>query len=210
MKNLIIIGAGGMGRQLCSFATKCIGYQTEFTIKGFIDDNLDSLDGHIGYPAVLDTIDNYKIEENDIFAISIGDVQAKKSCIEKILNKGGKFISLIHKTAIIYDNVTMGEGCIVESNAVIGVESKIGNFVLIQDCAIIGHDVTIGDWSRIDCGVTCVGGIVVGNEVCVHTGAVISHNVVLGDRCTVGAMSFVIKKVKPEVTVFGNPARILK
>lgn len=210
MKNLIIIGAGGMGRQLYSFASKCMGYNTEFTIKGFLDDNLDSLKGHKGYPSVLGTIDNYVIKDDDLFAISIGDVQSKRQCIEKIIDKGGKFISLIHKTATVYDNVKMGSGCIVESNAVIGVEAKIGNYVLIQDCAIIGHDVTIGDWSRIDCGVTCVGGVKVGNEVCVHTGAVISHNVELGDKCTVGALSFVIKKVKPGVTVFGNPARVLK
>lgn len=209
MKNLIIIGAGGMGRQLYSFAKQCIGYGTEFVIKGFIDDNLGSLDDYVGYPSVLNTISNYEIVENDFFVISIGDVSTKKSCVELILEKGGRFISLIHKTAIIYENVSLGEGCIVESNAVIGVESKIGDFVLIQDFAVIGHDVTIGDWSRIDCGVTCVGGVIVGKEVCVHTGAVISHNVVLGDKCTVGAMSFVIKKVKPEVTVYGNPARIL-
>ena len=53
-------------------------------IKGFLDDNLGSLDEFNGYPEVLDTIDHYKIAKNDCFAISIGDVQTKKVCIEKI------------------------------------------------------------------------------------------------------------------------------
>lgn len=44
MKQLIIIGAGGMGRTLYSNALESVGYGESFTIKGFIDDNLHALD----------------------------------------------------------------------------------------------------------------------------------------------------------------------
>lgn len=47
MKKLIIIGAGGMGRTLYDMAQESIGYKTEFVIKGFIDDNVNALDGFI-------------------------------------------------------------------------------------------------------------------------------------------------------------------
>lgn len=40
MKKLVIIGAGGMGRTLYNIATESLGYGTDFTIKGFIDDDL--------------------------------------------------------------------------------------------------------------------------------------------------------------------------
>ena len=56
MKNLVIIGAGGMGKQLWSFAQQCRGYGSEYVIKGFIDDNRSALDGFVGYPPILDTI----------------------------------------------------------------------------------------------------------------------------------------------------------
>lgn len=40
MKKLVIIGAGGMGRSVYCIALGCIGYDENFIIKGFIDDNL--------------------------------------------------------------------------------------------------------------------------------------------------------------------------
>ena len=45
MKQLIIIGAGGMGRCLYCMAEESIGFGKEFMSKGFIDDNLNALDG---------------------------------------------------------------------------------------------------------------------------------------------------------------------
>ena len=42
MKKLVIIGAGGMGRSVYCIALGCIGYDENFIIKGFIDDNLKS------------------------------------------------------------------------------------------------------------------------------------------------------------------------
>ena len=52
---LIIIGAGGMGRTLYDMAQESIGYKTEFVIKGFIDDNVNALDGFIDniYPSII-------------------------------------------------------------------------------------------------------------------------------------------------------------
>ena len=53
MKNLVIIGAGGMGRTMYNIALECLGFKTEFQIKGFLDDDLSALDGFDGYPPVL-------------------------------------------------------------------------------------------------------------------------------------------------------------
>ena len=61
MKKLIIIGAGGMGRTLYDMAQESIGYKTEFVIKGFIDDNVNALDGFIDniYPSIIGKISSY-------------------------------------------------------------------------------------------------------------------------------------------------------
>lgn len=207
MKNLIILGAGGMGRQVYQFAKKCSGYNHEYVIKGFLDDNPNASMGYEGYPPVLGTIDGYKIQPEDIFFNSIGDIQAKKICINKILAKGGEFITLIHPDASISAGVKIGKGCMIANKAGIGVESEIGDFCLIQDNAIIGHDVKIGNFARIDCNVVLIAGVIVEDDVCVHTSAVINHEVTLGKGCTVGALSFVIRNVKSGISVMGNPAK---
>ena len=83
MKNLIIIAAGGMGRTFYDIARESIGYGTEFTIKGFIDDNLQALDDFEGYPPILGKISEYQPQEGDVFSCSIGGVSRKK-CMEEI------------------------------------------------------------------------------------------------------------------------------
>ena len=151
MKNLVIIGAGGMGKQLWSFAQVCTGYQTEYIIKGFIDDNLHALDRYNGYSPMLGTIKDYMPEKNDVFINSVSDVKFKKKCISHIISRGGEFINLIHPNAVVSPHTKIGKGNIIANRVGIGVECKIGGFNLIQDGAIIAHDVCIGDWCRIDC-----------------------------------------------------------
>lgn len=209
MKQLIIIGAGGMGRSVYCIATNSLGYNTDFIIKGFIDDDLCSLDGFDGYPPVLGKIDDYKIEENDVFVCSLGNAKTKKELCEKIKHRGGKFYSLIHKTAIVRNNANIGTGCIVADYASVGADSTIGENSLIQSFSIVAHDCIIGDYVRIDTHAVCVGGVKVCNAATIHTGAILSHKVVVEEAAIVGAASFVFKKVKKGRTVFGNPAKYL-
>jgi sugar O-acyltransferase (sialic acid O-acetyltransferase NeuD family) len=209
MKNLIIIGARGFGRDIYNLAIECQGYQKDYQIKGFLDIQKDALDGFPNYPPILDSVEDYIVEDNDVFICAMGDVQSKKYCIQIILDKGGKFISLIHPTADVNPNAKIGNGCIVLNNTFVGAASIIGDFVLIQVSTVIGHDVKIGNYSRVDCHVVCIGGIILEDEVTIHTSAVINHKVVVGKGAHVGAGSFVIRKVEKNTTVYGNPARKL-
>lgn len=211
MKHLIIIGAGGMGRQIYFDATCSKGYGTEWDIKGFIDDNLKALNDvdYKGYPPIIGTIKDYFPEAGDVFTCSIGDVKTKHKVCEMIISRGGDFINLIHKNVYLHPSIKIGKGVIISYEAGLGVDVTIGDFCLIQNGAIVGHDVKIGNYSRIDCRVILIGGVIVGNDVTIHTNSIISHGVVVGDGAKVGAMSFVIRKVKPGITVQGNPAKII-
>ena len=208
MKNLIIVAAGGMGRTLFDMSRESLGYGDEYVIKGFIDDNLHALDGFVNYPSVLDKISTYVPQENDVFVCSIGG-SARRKCMEELINRGARFINLIHHTARSGTNVQLGTGNIVGAYTSIGADACIGNYNLIQSYTVIGHDVRMGDWNRIDTHVTCVGGTIIGNETDIYTSSVLNHGVVVEDRAHVGACSFVIRRVKAGTTVTGNPARKL-
>ena len=205
MKKLIIIGAGGMGRTLYSNALESVGYGERFIVKGFIDDNLNALDGFLNYAPLLGTIKDYIPQEDDVFVSSIGGA-SRRPCMEEIIRRGGEFTELIHQTARIYTNAKLGKGNFIGAYTVIGNDAEIGDYNMIQSYTVIGHDAKIGSWNRIDTHVTCVGGIVIEDEVNIHTSAVISHNVKVETGAHVGALSFVIKKVKAGTTVMGIPA----
>lgn len=209
MKHLIIIGAGGMGRTMFDLARESYGYETEFVVKGFIDDNLDALAGFKNYPPIIGTIANYMPCENDVFVCSIGG-RSRKACIEQLLAKRAEFIPLIHRTARIGTNVRMGKGNLIGAFTTIAADAQIGDYNFIQSLTIIGHDVKIGDWNRIDSQVMMVGATTIGNRNMIHTGAMINHNVHIGDDCTIGACSFVTMDVDSGSTLFSSPARRLK
>ena len=208
MKNLVIIGAGGMGRTIFDVARESIGYGIEYTIKGFIDDNLSALDGFEDYPPMLGTISHYLPEVEDVFTFSIGG-ESRRVCIEYLMERNAKFINIVHSTARIGSNVRMGEGNVIGAFTSLGADCSIGSYNMIQSYTVIGHDAKIGDFNRIDTHVTCVGGIQIGNETTIHTSAVINHKVIVEDNVHVGACSFVIRRVKAGTTVFGNPAKKL-
>jgi len=210
MRNLLIIGARGFGRDIYNLALECYGCQKDYQIKGFLDDKKDALDTFCDYAPIVSSVENYIVEDDDVFICALGDIQYKKKYIQMIIDKGGKFISLIHPTAHVNINAKIGIGCIVLNNAFLGSGSIIGDFVLIQISSIIGHDVKIGNYSRVDCHAVCTGGAVLEDEVTIHTSAIINQKVRVRKGATVGAASFVIREVEANSTVYGNPAIKLK
>lgn len=208
MKQLIIIGAGGMGRTFYDMARESIGYGVEYEIKGFLDDNTAALEGFENYPPMLSTISGYQPAPDEVFVCSIGG-SARRKCMEEIIARGGSFLTMIHKTARLGTNVVIGEGTVVGAFTTIGADAHVGKYNLIQSYTVIGHDSRIGDWNRIDTHVTLVGGTIVEDEADIHTSAMINHKVVVESNSRVAACSFVIKRVKSGTTVMGNPAKRL-
>lgn len=207
MKNLVIIGARGYGREVCGLARQCSGYNTEYTIKGFLDDKLDALDGFENYPAIISSVENYEIQDNDVFVCALGDLQWKKHYVEIILSKGGQFINLIHPTVIFTSNVKLGNGIIIFMYSNISNDCVLDDFVTIQGFVAIGHDSKIGKWCHINAYSFTGGYAVLEEEVCLNTRSTVLPNVIVRRGATVGAASLVIKNVKENTTVFGVPAK---
>lgn len=210
MKNLLIIGARGFGREIFYLATQCPGYGIEYSIKGFLDDKVDALDDFEDYPPIVSSVEDYQVQENDVFICAVGEVAYKKKYVQMILDKGGEFITLIHPTANVDISSKIGVGTIVLAYATLGAGSVIGDFVVIMETVVVSHDTKIGDYTRIDSNAVCVGGAVIKDEVTIHTSAVINHRIVVERGATIGAGSFVIRKVKENTTVYGNPAIKMK
>ena len=209
MKNLLIIGARGWGREVYNMLPGCIGYGTEFVVKGFLDDKKDALDGMPGYPPVIVSVEHYEPQQDDVFTCALGDAHWKKHYAEIMLNKGGEFINIIHKTASIARNTTLENGCIICAHVGISCDIKVGSFVTMQAYTIVGHDAIIGNYCHLGTRSFMGGGAVLGNVTTIQTSSIILPHVKVGNGCMVGAGAVVIRKVKDGVTVYGNPAKVL-
>ena len=208
MTNLVIIGAGGFAREMYDLAHYCMGDDPAFNVKGFLSDGPSNIES-MGYPPVLAKVDEYEIEENDVFFCGIGDVSDRKKTVSIIKKKGGTFINLVHPTAVISPSVTLGEGVGIKAFCVLASDVSVGDFTFMQSSVIMGHDVTIGKFCHINSFSFFAGHASIEDLVTINAGARLIQNVRVGEQAVVGMGSIVLRDVKNDTTVFGTPARKL-
>lgn len=208
MKHLLIIGARGFGREIYRTFIHTESYLSkQIDIKGFLDDKADALDGLNGdWPPIVGAVESYEVQEDDVFFCALGDSHWRKHYAELILEKGGKFINIIHKTALVSPVATLGEGCIIGAFTTISPNVKIGNHVMIQSFDDLGHDSQVGDYASIESYVFLGGYAKVGELSTMHTKSNIIPHKSIGKECVVGFGSVVMRNFKDGVHVFGNPA----
>jgi sugar O-acyltransferase (sialic acid O-acetyltransferase NeuD family) len=206
-KTLYIVGAGGFGREIFSAVSDVPEYGVSFAVGGFIDDDLNALDGYEGYPSVVGTLKDFNYgSASDVFFVAIGNVEIRKRCVEFLRSKGCSFITLIHKTASVGKNVKLGEGVYIAHNAVLTADIEVGDNSYVFHSSTIGHDVEIGNCSHVSSHVFIGGGVKIGDLVTLQPGSKIVPRVEIKDGAEVGISSVVISNVKAKTKVFGNPA----
>ena len=208
MKHLVIIGARGFGREIYRTFINTNPYiSKEIDVKGFLDDKADALDGLKGeWPPIIGAVETYEIHEDDVFFCALGDSHWRKHYAELISEKGGKFINIIHKTALVSPMTSVGEGCVIGAYTSVSPNVTIGNHVMIQSYDDFGHDVEIGDYASIESYVFLGGYAKVGELATMHTKSSIIPHKSIGKECVVGFGSVVMRNFKDGVHVFGNPA----
>lgn len=206
MKELIIVGASGFGREVLQWVKDVNRKDTLWTIKGFIDDNIYALDGYECDYRVLGNIKDWNVSENEVFtcAIAIPAVKEKVSSILK--QKGAAFVNVVHPTAIISDFCRIGEGLIITPRAKISPNVTIGNFVTILGSGV-GHDASIEDYSTISGNCSINGHVRIGKRVFIASNVSIAPSKKIGEDAYIGMGSMVISNVRQGYRVMGNPAR---
>ena len=211
MKNLIIIGAGGFAREIYWHAPECVGFGSDWTVKGFLDGDVKlSAEEYQKLPSevpLLGDIDSYEIEPDDVFACAIGTPAVRKKLVEKILPRGAEFINVIHRRATVMPRAKLGRGVVICLASGISDLVELGDFVVINNVTYLGHDVKVGEYTCIMSHVEIGGGTVIGNEVFIGSQVAIVPKSKIGDGAFVGIGSVVLRRVKAGAKVFGNPAR---
>lgn len=206
MKNLIIIGARGWGREvLWSFQSNC---SNNYNFKGFLDSKSDALEGLIGeFPPIISSVEDYEIQPDDVFFCALGDPVWRKHYAEIIESKGGEFATYISPSAIVSPNATIGEGTFIGANTVVSDNVKVGKHCMIHGLCTLGHDVHIADIVSVEAYCFFGGYSSVGEGSSIHVRSTILSHKKVGANASVGAGSVVIRNVKDGANVFGNPAK---
>ncbi len=206
MKDIIIVGASGFGREIIKYIEDINAVSPEWNILGFIDDNPKALDGYKCDFEVIGSIQDWQPKKTESFACALAFPQVKRKIVELLVSKGAKFATLIHPTAILSKYCHIGEGTIITPNCTINDNASVGNFVSLLGSKV-AHDASVGNYSTLSGNCALNGHVKVGEMVYMGCGVLIAPSKKIGDHATIGIGSVVINNVKPRTKVFGNPAK---
>jgi sugar O-acyltransferase (sialic acid O-acetyltransferase NeuD family) len=208
MNKIIVIGAGGLGREIALLIEQINKVLPSWVIMGFLDDQAE-VGSQIGNYSVLGSIDMAPTFHDAQFVFAIGSPQVKEK-IYKILKDSVHFATLIHPTALIGSRVSLGLGSVVCAYCVITEDISIGQQVLLNLSCTVGHDTVIEDFCSFMPATHISGEVHVHKSVYVGTGAKIINQVEIGEGSILGAGAVVSKSIPPYCTAVGIPAKPIK
>ncbi|PKA84353.1 sugar O-acyltransferase (sialic acid O-acetyltransferase NeuD family) [Ulvibacter sp. MAR_2010_11] len=211
MKEIVIVGAGGFGREV-----KCLievinsrAPEKLFSIIGFVDDGIDGGTKIHDLPVLGTTKYIETLDKKVSLVLAIGNPKVKKELYTRF--KNFDFPNIIHPSVFLENyNIKIGKGCIICEGTIITCDVEINNFTIINLACTVGHDTKIGAFSSIMPAVNVSGEVVIEECVYIGTGAKIVNRVVIGEGSTIGAGAVVSKSIPPNCTAVGVPANPIK
>lgn len=210
MKNIIIIGAGGVGREVSLIIEKINKLKATWNLIGFIDDNINSWNRIINGYQIIGGMDLLETLPLDTYVvIAIANYNVKKKIVNKINNKF-KFATIIDPKVYIHDYMTIGEGTIIYEGTIITANIQVGNHVIISPKCGIGHDSIIKDYVSLLWNVNVSGNDVIEEGVMMGSGSTIIQGKKIGKGSIIGAGAVVIDDIDSFTTAVGVPAKVVK
>jgi sugar O-acyltransferase (sialic acid O-acetyltransferase NeuD family) len=204
---IVLLGGGGHAKVVVSILRKLCG----FNILGYTDlRNNGALLGvpYLGFDAELTKFAAEHEKLNAVLAVGqVGLGKARCSLWEKLQILALAFPPIISPSAIINENVSIGEGSVAMDGAVINSCARIGRGAIVNTNSVIEHDVVLDDWVHVAPGATVCGGVTVGRYSMIGAGATIIEGRQIATDCIVGAGATVIHDLTEPGVYAGCPAR---
>ena len=212
MKDLIIFGASGFGRETAWAAERINAKTPTWNLLGFMDDNEEIQGTEInGYKVLGRTADVCRYPEA-YFVCAVGASRVREKIIAnmKAVNPDIRFGTLIDPSVEMSSRVTVGEGSIICAHTIVTVNVTIGSHVIINLDCTVGHDAVLEDYVTLYPSVNVSGATRIGHATELGTGMQIIQGKTVGAYSIVGAGAVVVKDIPEKCTAVGSPAKPIK
>jgi len=206
MENIVIVGAGALGREVLLIAEDACRANPSLAIKGFLDRDANALAG-FSTPVGIIGDDDYIIDPDDRLVLAMAEPKLRLKLAARFAAKGAKFLTLVHPTAIITRTASLAQGVTVAPFCHVADCAKVGAYTFLNTYASVGHDARIGAGCFFGPYATINGFSELGDGVLLGTHATVTPSTQVGAGAKIAAGSVVYKTVKPNHLAIGNPAK---
>lgn len=200
---LVVIGAGGHGREVVAIARAC-----GVDVLGVVDDGRPD-------PALLDrlavrllgTSDWWATASPTGFVAGLGYPAPRRATAARAAAAGSWPGRLVHPGADIGPDVELADGVVVWPGATVTTRVVVGRHTHLNVACSVSHDAVLGEHVTVGPGARVCGAVVLADDVWLGAGAVVVPGRTLGVGAVVGAGAVVLDDVAPGLVVAGVPAR---
>ena len=195
MKDIVIIGAGGIGREVAWIIEEINEVNPTWNVIGFVDENIEMHNKVLNEYKVLGNLEALdKLEIKPYVVVAIANCSVKKDIVTRLENKFN-FATIVYPSVRVSKYVEVGQGSIIYPGVILTVNTKIGNHVIISGNCGIGHDTVIGDYSSILWGSCFSGYDIIGENSFIGVGTNIIQGINMGSGIIVQAGTVVMKDI---------------
>lgn len=208
MKQIVVAGAGGFGREVAEYLRQDIlaGALPGYTVRGLVDDNAEpEKRAPIPLP-YLGSIPEYRPEADDVICIAVGSPEGRRLVQRQLANVGAQFLTYVHSSVFVAQDAVIGTGVIVCPNSIVNSGAVLEDFSVLNVFCSAGHGCRVGAFSVLSPYAALNGNSRIGADCFLATRATIFPWVSLGEKCVVDSHAYVKASVgdKKIISVRGD------
>ena len=208
LTNLVIVGAGGHGRETLDIVEAINRIRQQYNFVGFLADGPPDEEllrrRHARFVPESDAF----AEPGTCYVIGIGDVAARRRMDERFGGRA-RAVSLVHPQAVVSSDNVFAAGVLIAAGSHVTTNVRLGRHTHVNVGAVVSHDCRVGNYVSLSPGALVNGNVTIEHDVFVGTGAIVLPGRHIGRGATIGAGAVVTRDVSPGSTVVGCPAREL-
>ena len=205
IKPLILLGAGGHAKVLLSLM-QAAGLTVLGVSAPELVESGDTLWRGIPVLYVGDDLFEYCPEEIGLVN-GVGAQQGRRHLFDRFKARGYEFPVLIHPHACVDPLAILGEGVQVMAGAVIQVDARLGQNVIVNTQASVDHDCIIEDHVHIAPGASVCGHVHVKTGAFIASNATVIIGIQVGEDAIAGAGASIVRDMEPGAVVLPAPVR---
>lgn len=205
-RKLLILGTGLFAASAISLARESGSYEVEGFVESLSRENCRNT---LADRPILWIEDISPMAATHRVICALGTTRRSK-IIQEAYARGFTFVTLVHPSAQLPRESTVGEGSILSRGCVVAAYTDIGRHVLMNSGCMVGHHVQISDFCTVSPGANIGGSVIVGEKSYIGLGATVLDHITIGAGCVIGAGAVVTRDLPAHVQAVGIPAKITK